>query len=203
MKAWEARGCGVCWLRRRSRFPCCCWPAPGCSAGACCVPSLRIRGSKRGVCSWSKPTSVSAVRRRPSIVRGCLTECEVIGIVKDIRSDHPTRIDPTHIYLPTGPPGSGRISPSHGQGLLDLGVRVRGDRQRAVAAIEATVAAFDKDLVPGLRLINLEDGEVRPQKAFTQLFAVLAAILGGLAVTLAGGGIYGVVACLVSQRTRE
>jgi putative ABC transport system permease protein len=127
----------------------------------------------------------------------------VIGIVKDVRFDNLTRLDPTHIYLPTGTPGSARIAGSHGHGQLDILVRVRGDRTRAVAAMEAAVAAFDKNLLPGLRLINLEDGEVRPQKAVSQLLAVLAAILGGLAVTLAGVGIYGVIACLVTQRTRE
>ncbi|HEV3201290.1 MAG TPA: ABC transporter permease [Bryobacteraceae bacterium] len=132
-----------------------------------------------------------------------LIDFEVIGIVKDVRFDNPTRIDPTHIYLPTSTPGGARINGSHGHGLMDILVRVRGDRQRGVAAIASTVAAFDKDLVPSLELINLEDDEVRPQKAIPQLFAALASILGGLAVTLAGIGIYGVIACLVSHRTRE
>jgi hypothetical protein len=56
------------------------------------------------------------------------------------------------------------------------------------------VAAFDRDLLPSLRLINLEDGEVRPQKAVSQSLASLAAILAVLAVTLAAVGIYGVIA---------
>jgi predicted permease len=128
---------------------------------------------------------------------------EVIGIVKDVRFDNPTRVDPTHIYLPYGVPASAQIAGSRGRGLLDILVRVRGDRRRAAAAIEGAVARFDANLLPGLRLINLEDGEVRPQKAVPQVLAVLALILGGLAVTLAGAGIYGVTAFLVGQRTRE
>src|SRR5215471_5149155 len=52
----------------------------------------------------------------------------VIGIVKDVRFENPTRIDPTHIYLPTGTPGSVRAAGSHGHGQLDILLRVRGDR---------------------------------------------------------------------------
>src|SRR6476660_892998 len=53
--------------------------------------------------------------------------------------------------------------------------------------IENTVkppSKFDKDLLPSLRVINLEEGEVRPQMAVQQLGATVAAILAVLALTL-------------------
>jgi hypothetical protein len=55
--------------------------------------------------------------------RSKFTDFEVIGVVKDVRFDNPTRVDPTHVYLPTGTPGSARINGSHGHGLMDILVR--------------------------------------------------------------------------------
>jgi len=52
-------------------------------------------------------------------------------------------------------------------------------------------------------LVSLEDGPVAIQRGFLRVLGAFAGTLTLLSLTLAGVGIYGVMAFLVSQRTRE
>jgi predicted permease len=124
--------------------------------------------------------------------RGKLATFQVIGVVQDIRFANLTRVDPAHVYL----------TPKVGDfpGIL---ARAEGDPRRAADAIRAAVAAVDRDLLTTLWLTSVQDTPIHREKLQARLFAALASVLAGLALVLAGVGIYGVMAYLVLQRVKE
>lgn len=121
-----------------------------------------------------------------------LTDFEVIGIAKDVRFTNLTRIDPAHVYLAPDPTITYPI-------LLNVGI----NQQAALAAVWKTVNNMDANLLPDLSLWNAETMLVHPQRTLARVMAMFAAGLRLLAVSLAGVGIYGVMAYVVSQRTQE
>lgn len=120
------------------------------------------------------------------------TEFEVVGIVRDVRFTNLTRIDPTHVYIPTGT--------KQFYGIL---LRTERDPQSEIASVRAAVASLDKSLLPRLLIMSLEKGPLHLQKALAQTSAAYAGILAFVALMLAGVGIYGVMAYLVNQRVAE
>jgi macrolide transport system ATP-binding/permease protein len=141
---------------------------------------------------WPAEDALSKHLKLDLAVPGNFTDFEVIGIVKDVRFANPTRIDPSHVYLPTNNAGM--------NGIL---FRIQGDREKALAAVRKAIEAIDASLIPYLELRSLEEAPLAVQRFATSFVTYFILLLATLTLTLASVGIYGVMSFVVGQRTKE
>jgi predicted permease len=98
----------------------------------------------------------------------------------------------TLVYFPTAPRTGGNT----------LFVAVRGDVETARRKLDSNLSAIDPDAVDEIRTLRVRDF-VREEAYSFRLAYWGAAAIGVLALLLTLTGIYGVVAFVVSQRTKE
>ncbi len=115
----------------------------------------------------------------------------VVGLVRDIRRSM-SGSTTAEVYPP---------HTQYGPGFIQVHVRARPEVGSLVPTIRAIVHALDPNLV--LRGVETVVEAERRDTANTRFFLSLVTIFAGVAIVLAGVGLYGVVAFLLSQRTRE
>jgi putative ABC transport system permease protein len=125
--------------------------------------------------------------------RGAPERLTIVGVVRDVRLRGPESEARGQIYRP--------LPQLPSLGTTYVSIKAQHDPLALVGSIRAAVAALDPNL-PLYSVRTFED--IRREYLASRRFAMLMmAAFGGLAATLAGIGLYGVIAYLVQLRTRE
>jgi predicted permease len=117
----------------------------------------------------------------------------VIGVVRDIRSQFLSRANGPSVYFPYG------FAKPYG-GFL---VRTRGAPGSAINAVRAEIAGVDPLLAGRTHVLTMQDGPMALQRLMAQTPALIALVLALAGLALSSVGVYGLIAQIVTRRTRE
>jgi putative ABC transport system permease protein len=120
-------------------------------------------------------------------------EYTIVGVARDAKYSHVREATPRLWHIPYEQYPAAKY--------LDLYVRTTGDPESMTNAIRTAIASVDK----GVALFNVRSQEAQIEELIRteRALATLATFFGAIAASLAGLGLYGVLAFLVAQRRRE
>ena len=118
---------------------------------------------------------------------------EIIGITRDVKHHDLTETPLPHFDLPALQRGY--------DSYTNVVLRTSGPAERIIPAVRATVLAIDPTLP--VEDIGPMSDQINNTLAGTRLASTLISIFGLVALLLASIGLYGVMAWMVSNRTRE